>query len=54
MVRRYLERLGVPDESVDLDRDPDAARRLRWLTGGYGSHPTVYIGARVADRAGDR
>jgi mycoredoxin len=44
MVRRYLERLGVPYEYVDLERDPAAADRLRWLTGGTVSHPTVYLG----------
>ena len=44
MARRYPERLGVPYEYVDLDRDPEAAQRLRWLTGGQARHPTVYIG----------
>ncbi|MCC7024459.1 MAG: glutaredoxin family protein [Thermomicrobiales bacterium] len=44
MVRRYLERLGVPYEYVDLERDPEAVRRLRWLTGGEARHPTVCIG----------
>jgi mycoredoxin len=47
MVRRYLERLGVPYEYVDLERRPDAAEQLRWWTGGYASHPTVYIGGEV-------
>ena len=44
MVRRYLERLGVPYRYVDLEEDPAAAMRLRWLTGGTASHPTVYVG----------
>jgi len=35
MVRRYLERLGVPYEYVDLERDPEAVRRLQWLTGAW-------------------
>ncbi|HZU78129.1 MAG TPA: glutaredoxin family protein [Dehalococcoidia bacterium] len=43
MVRRYLDRLGVPYRYVDLEYDPGAAARLRWLTGGTVSHPTVYI-----------
>jgi mycoredoxin len=47
MVRRQLERAGVPYEYVDLELHPDAAARLRWLTGGYASHPTVYVGGEV-------
>ena len=47
MVRRYLERLGVPYDYVDLDRDPEAVRRLQWLNGGMASHPTVYIGGEL-------
>lgn len=47
MVRRYLERLGVPYRYVDLEADPRAAAQLRWWTGGYASHPTVYIGGEV-------
>lgn len=43
MVRRYLERRGVPYEFVDLEANPTAAARLRWLTGGTVSHPTVYV-----------
>jgi mycoredoxin len=44
MVRRYLERLGIPYEYGDLERDPEAVRRLHWLTGGTARHPTLYIG----------
>ncbi|HZU17682.1 MAG TPA: glutaredoxin family protein [Candidatus Dormibacteraeota bacterium] len=47
MVRRHLERLGVPYRYVDLERDPSAAARLRWLTGGYASHPTVDVAGEV-------
>ncbi len=47
MVRRYLDRMGVPYRYVDLDTDPTAAAQLRWWTGGYVSHPTVYIGGEV-------
>ena len=47
MVRRHLARLGIPYRYVDLDADPMAAQQLRWLTGGYVSHPTVYIGGEV-------
>lgn len=47
MVRRYLDRLGVPYRYVDLDMSPDARAQLRWWTGGMVSHPTVYIGGEV-------
>ena len=43
MVRRFLDRYGVSYRYVDLEHDPIAAERLRWLTGGTVSHPTVYI-----------
>jgi mycoredoxin len=38
MVRRFLDRLGILYEYVDLERDPGALRRLHWLTGGTASH----------------
>lgn len=47
MIRRHLERLGLPYRYVDLDANPQAATQLRWWTGGYVSHPTVYIGGEV-------
>jgi mycoredoxin len=47
MVRRYLDRLGIPYRYVDMDFDPQAAAQVRWWTGGYASHPTVYIGGEV-------
>ena len=47
MVRRHLDRLGVPYEYVDLEMEPDAARRLAWMTGGSVSHPTVYVGGEL-------
>jgi len=47
MVRRFLDRLGIPYEYVDLDLDPAAARRVAWLTGGYVSHPTVSVAGEV-------
>jgi mycoredoxin len=47
IVRRHLERLGVPYEYVDLEHDPGAVQQLRWWTGGYASHPTVYVGGEV-------
>lgn len=47
MVRRYLERLGIPYRYVDLEMNPQAVAQLRWWTGGYTSHPTVTIGGEV-------
>lgn len=47
MVRRHLQRLGVPYRDVDLESDPVAASQVAWLTGGYASHPTVSIAGSV-------
>jgi len=47
LVRRQLERLGIPYEYVDLDEHPEAVDRLRWWTGGAARHPTVYVGGEV-------
>ncbi len=47
MVRRYLDRLGIPYRYVDLEADPVAAARLRWLSGGSLRHPTVAIGGEL-------
>ena len=47
LVRRHLERLGVPYEYVDLEVHPEAVSQLRWWTGGYASHPTVYVSGEV-------
>jgi mycoredoxin len=47
MVRRYLDRVGIPYQFRDMDRDPAAANRVRWWTGGYASHPTLQIGGDI-------
>jgi len=47
MVRRYLDRIGLPYEYVDLDLHPEAEARLRWLTGGPVHSPVVYVGGDV-------
>lgn len=47
IVRRFLERAGVPYHYFDLERDPRAVRQLQWMTGGSASHPTVVIGGEV-------
>jgi len=47
MIRRYLDRSGIPYRYVDLELNPAAKSQLQWLTGGYASHPTVNIGGEV-------
>ena len=47
VIRRYLDRAGIPYRYVDLDLNPGAKAQLQWLTGGYASHPTVYIDGQV-------
>jgi len=47
MVRRHLQRLGLPYGFVDLETDPVAASQVAWLSGGYVSHPTVSVGGSV-------
>jgi mycoredoxin len=47
MVRRLLDRLGIPYVYYDLERDPGATQRVSWWTGGYASHPTVQIGGEI-------
>jgi mycoredoxin len=46
-VRRYLDRIGLPHEYVDLDRNPEAESRLSWITGGRVRTPIVDLGGRV-------
>jgi mycoredoxin len=47
MVRRFLDRSGIPYTFRDMDRDAAAADQVRWWTGGYASHPTVQVGGEV-------
>ncbi len=47
MVRRYLDRLGIPYTFRDMDADPLAANQVRWWTGGDASHPTLQIGGDI-------
>lgn len=46
LVRRYLDRLGIPYIYRDLERNLDSARQVQWWTGGSISHPTVRIGGK--------
>ena len=47
MVRRYLDRLGVPYEYVDMDSNPAVEQQLSWLTGGRVRSPTIRIGDQL-------
>ena len=47
IVRRHLDRQGVPYHYVDLDLSPPALARIEWMTGGYASHPTVDIAGEL-------
>ena len=47
LLRRHLERAGVPYRYVDLEQDPEAVNQLRWWTGGSASHPTVYVNGEI-------
>ncbi len=47
MVRRYLDRLGIPYVFRDMDRDAAATNQVKWWTGGYASHPTLQIGGDI-------
>lgn len=47
MVRRYLDRAGIPYTFRDMDRDPSAAAQVKWWNGGYASHPTVQVGGQI-------
>lgn len=47
MVRRYLDRAGVPYRYVDLDLHTEAVSRLAWITGGRVHSPVVYVGGEV-------
>lgn len=46
LVRRYLDRAGVPYEFVDLDVHPQVEQRLRWAAGGALRNPVVYVGGQ--------
>jgi mycoredoxin len=47
LLRRHLERLGVPYRYVDLELHPEVHPALRFLAGGRLSHPVVYAGGQV-------
>lgn len=43
MVRRFFDRLNVPYTFFDLENNPESISKLKWITGGAASHPTVVI-----------
>jgi mycoredoxin len=47
MLRRRLDRRGIPYRYVDIDRDPSARSRLAWVTGGRVRSPTVAVDGKV-------
>lgn len=47
MVRRHLDRMGVPYRFVDWDAHPEVRSELEWLAGGRLASPTVRIGNQV-------
>jgi mycoredoxin len=47
MVRRHLERAGIPYDYVDLEQHPEIESRLAWVTGGRVHTPVVYVGGEV-------
>lgn len=46
-LRRGLRRRGVPTTEVDIWADRDAAERVRAVTGGDETVPTVFVGSRA-------
>jgi mycoredoxin len=47
MLRRRLDRRGIPYRNVDIDRNQDVRARLAWLTGGRVRSPTVTVDGEV-------
>ena len=47
MVRRHLDRAGVPYRFVDWEAAPQARAQLEWLAGGRLASPTVTVGGQI-------
>lgn len=43
MVRRFFDKLNIPYRFIDLENNPESISKLKWITGGYATHPTVVI-----------
>ncbi|HXF63410.1 MAG TPA: glutaredoxin family protein [Caldilineaceae bacterium] len=46
MLRRYLDRLGIPYIYRDMDTDPMARSQVRWWTG-MDVNPVLYLNGNV-------
>ncbi len=44
MAKSVLDRQGVAYEWIDIDRDPEAARLVESINGGFKTVPTIQFG----------
>ncbi len=42
--KQFFDERGVPYTAIDIENDPDAARRVLELNGGMSSVPTIVFG----------
>jgi glutaredoxin len=49
-----LNRSGVPYEVFDVDRDPQAAAKVRQWNGGYLSTPTLVVDGQILTEPSDQ
>mgnify|MGYP001261316972 CR=1 FL=1 len=47
MIRRYLDRAGIPYRFVDWEAHPEVRAELEWLAGGRLASPTIKLGGQV-------
>jgi len=47
-VKRWLDNRGIPYTEIDISKDPEAARLVEELNGGYLSVPTILIDGKHA------
>jgi mycoredoxin len=47
LVRRFLDSRDISYKYLDIEEDDGAENQLRWVTGGFTSHPTVIINGQV-------
>ncbi len=48
-IKRWLDQKGIPYIEIDISKDPEAARYVEELNGGYQSVPTIlFDGVHVA------
>jgi len=51
--RRFLNRRAIPYILIDVEEDPDAARRVREWNNGYLSTPTLDVAGRIVAEPSD-